>query len=98
MRRREIGLRVSLGAGPADVISLIGRRALGLALAGLLMGLGLSYASSRVLEGLLVGVRPLDGPSVAGVAVALGLVAALAAILPALRAARIDPQRALRDG
>jgi predicted lysophospholipase L1 biosynthesis ABC-type transport system permease subunit len=97
-RRREIGLRVALGARPADVIGLIGRRALGLALGGLLMGLGLFYAGSRLLGGLLVGVRALDGPSVAGVAVALGLVAALAATLPALRAARIDPQRALRDG
>ena len=98
LRRREIGLRVALGARPADVARLVGRRALGLAAGGLALGLALSLAAGRFLEGLLWGVRPHDAPSLASVALALALVAGLASAIPALRAARIDPQRALRDG
>jgi predicted permease len=98
LRRREIGLRVALGARPADVVRLIGRRALTLAAAGLAVGLGLSFAGGRSLARLLWGVQPHDAASVAAVALTLAVVAAFAAALPALRAARIDPQRALRDG
>jgi len=98
LRRREIGLRVALGARPADVVALIARRALGLAALGLVLGMSLSFAVSRFLGRLLWGVQPHDAAGVAAVLVALSLVVALATALPARRAARIDPQRALREG
>ncbi|HKC25836.1 MAG TPA: FtsX-like permease family protein, partial [Thermoanaerobaculia bacterium] len=95
-RTREIGVRVALGARPKDVLALVvgdGARLLG---AGLLIGLALALAATRLLRGLLFGVSPSDPASLAGVSALLAAVALLACALPALRASRVDPVVALR--
>ena len=95
-RTREIGVRLAIGADPRAVHRLVLGQGMRLAGLGLVSGLLLSLAASRLLSGLLVGVRPTD-PGVAGAAAAILLAAAfVAADLPARRAARIDPSRALR--
>jgi predicted permease len=95
-RRQEIGVRLALGAEAAAV----GRLVLGEGLAAVGAGLGLGLAAaallSRLLVSLLHGVRPLDPATYLAVAIALGVVALGAGLLPALRAARTDPAIALR--
>lgn len=95
-RRREIGIRLALGALPRDVLRLIlayGARLAGL---GLLLGLAGAFAVTRLLGAVLVGVKTLDLPAF-GITVLLLAAAALAACwLPARRAARTDPMVALR--
>jgi len=98
LRTREIGLRVALGARPRDVVRLVAGRALRLTCLGLALGLLAAAFLGRFVASLLYGVRPQDPLGVAVVVVALVGVAGLASALPALRAARIDPQRALREG
>jgi ABC-type antimicrobial peptide transport system permease subunit len=71
-------------------------QALGLAVAGLALGLLFSVGLGRLLRGLLFGVEPADLPTYAVVAVGLGAVALLASVVPALRAARVDPMTILR--
>lgn len=95
-RTREIGVRVALGARAADVVRLVLRRGAGLALAGIAVGLPAAWALSRLLSGLLVGGGPGDLLPFAGSAALLAAVALLASWLPARRAARIEPMRALR--
>jgi ABC-type antimicrobial peptide transport system permease subunit len=95
-RTREIGIRMALGAEPADVMALVMRQSLGLALAGLLVGVAGAAAFSRQLQGMLFGVTPLDSATYLGVPIAFGMVACLAAYLPARRATRVDPMVALR--
>jgi predicted permease len=97
LRRREIGVRVALGARPSDVMRLIGRRALLTAGFGLSLGLAGSFAGSQILRGFLYGVRPLDVMGVLAVATALAILTLAASVLPARQAARIDPHQALRD-
>jgi predicted permease len=95
-RTREIGIRMALGARAGEVaVAVLGRCGL-LALAGLLIGLGAALALTRLVAGLLYGVRPTDPAVFAAVALALLLMALPAAYLPARRAARIDPMEALR--
>ena len=95
-RTREIGVRLALGADPMAVRRLVRGQGLRLAGVGVVAGLVLAAASGRVVESLLVGVRAHD-PASAGAAVLLLFGAAfLAADLPARRAARVDPARALR--
>jgi predicted permease len=92
----EIGVRLALGASAASVLRLVVGDGARLLAAGGLVGLGLAYAAGRSLEALLFGVTPTDAPVFAA---ALGLVAAAAlagSLVPALRAVRIDPVRALR--
>jgi len=95
-RTHEIGVRMSLGATRAQVLLLVVRQALGLALAGSVAGLAGALALSRLMAKLLYGVQPTDPVTFAVVAVALGVVAMLACYLPARRAMRIDPVAALR--
>jgi ABC-type antimicrobial peptide transport system permease subunit len=95
-RSHEIGVRMALGAQTGDVIRLILRRGMALALSGLVIGLAAALLFTRVLEGLLYGVRPTDPIVFAGIAVGLILVALLASWLPARRAARFDPIITLR--
>lgn len=95
-RRQEIGLRIALGARPADIFSLTMRRGLRLAAAGLLLGLAGAFALSGALRSLLYGVHP-NNPLVYAAAALLALAAsALASLLPARRAIRIDPITSLR--
>jgi predicted permease len=95
--RREIGMRMAIGARPKDVERLIVRRSLTLAGLGLLVGVAASLAGTRLLAGILYGVAPTD-PRVFGAAGALLMAVTLVASwLPAHRAARIDPSEALRS-
>ncbi len=95
-RTHEIGVRMALGARPADVVRMIVGQGARLILAGLLAGLLSALALGKVLSGLLFGVGPRDPLTLVGVSVLLTGVALLAAYLPARRAVRIDPMIALR--
>jgi predicted lysophospholipase L1 biosynthesis ABC-type transport system permease subunit len=95
-RRRELGVRVALGARAGDVRRLVLGRGLAPAALGLAAGLAGALAAGRLLAAHLYGVRPGDPATFAGVALALGAVAFAAAWAPARRAARVDPASALR--
>ncbi len=95
-RRHEIGIRMAMGARPADVSQLVVRQGLRLAAVGLLLGAVLSLASSRWVASLLFGVGAGDPVTLVGVALLLGGVMLLASYLPARRAARTDPMVTLR--
>jgi predicted permease len=92
----EIGVRMALGASSENVVRLVVRHGMKLALAGAALGVVGSFALTRVLEGLLYNVPPADPLSLAAACVVLLGVAWLAALLPARRAARVDPLTALR--
>jgi predicted permease len=96
-RRREIGIRMALGATPADVHELIGRQALGIVIGGVILGLAAARASAPLIAGLLYGIAPQDLRSLVGAALAVLAMAAIASAIPAMRAARINPAIALRD-
>ncbi len=95
-RRREIGIRMALGAGRADVQRLVGREGMSLAAGGLALGLLASLALSPILSSLLFQTRTRDPLTLLAVVALLGGVALLACSIPARRAARLDPQAALR--
>jgi putative ABC transport system permease protein len=95
-RSREIGVRTSLGATPRDIVLLVLRQALTVTIAGLAVGLAASAALMRYISGLLYGVKSFDEVSFAVVPVLLAIVAALACVVPARRAAAVDPVRVLR--
>jgi predicted permease len=94
-RRREIGVRLALGAAPAAVTAMIIRRGLAFALIGTALGLGLTIVVSRWLVGFLYGVTPTDPTTVVGVALVLLATAGLACWLPGRQAARIPPIEAI---
>ena len=96
-RRRELGIRVALGAGNRDVLTLVLRQGGLLVGAGAIIGLLASAAATRVIESFLFGVRPLDPLTLAAVPTVLIGVGALACWAPARRAARIDPVDVLRE-
>jgi putative ABC transport system permease protein len=95
-RRYEIGVRGALGARPGDALLLVLRQGLLLVAAGLALGAVAALALGRIISGALYGVKPGDPATFAGVAVVLLLVAVAATLVPAVRAARIDPLTALR--
>ena len=95
-RVHEIGVRVALGAGDGRVVRLVVGRALALAAIGVTIGLVVAGATTRFLSGMLFGVEPGDPLTFGLVALLLTAVAALAAYVPARRAARVDPVAALR--
>lgn len=95
-RASEIGVRVALGANRADVLWLVACDALQMVLGGLLVGIPLALAASRAVRSLLFGVPPGDPAAFVLAAAVLLLVAAVAAFLPARRAANLDPVRVLR--
>jgi ABC-type antimicrobial peptide transport system permease subunit len=97
-RTREIGIRVALGAGRGGVLRLVVGEGARLAALGVGVGLVASLGASRAVARLLYGVSPTDPLTFAGTAALLGGVALLACWVPARRAARVDPVRALRDG
>ncbi len=95
-RLREIGVRLALGASGQDVLRMILRQGLGLAIGGAIVGVGLAYAAGRALEALLAGVSPADLGTFT-IAVVFVLAMALAgSIPPAIRASRVDPTTAMR--
>jgi predicted permease len=96
-RTGEIGLRMALGALPGNVLRMIVREAVGLAALGLAAGAAAALGASRFIESILFDVSPVDPLTYGSVAVVLVTVAVLASILPAHRAANVDPMTALRS-
>ncbi len=97
VRRREVGLRMALGAVPEQILHRFLLQGISVACLGCVAGLALAAAASRVLTGMLYGVSRIDAPSYFGVVFLVLLVAAFASVLPAARAARLDPIAALRQ-
>ena len=95
-RTREIGLRVALGASPREVASLVMGHAMTWTGVGAAVGLGLAVLLTRFLTALLYGISPTDVWVFAGVVWLLVAVAGAAALVPAVRASRLDPLAALR--
>jgi predicted permease len=95
-RTREIGLRMALGADSGSVLSSVIWQALTLALIGMVIGLGASFALSRVVASLLYDISPVDPITYVAVALVLLAVAVAASLVPAFRATRVDPVAALR--
>lgn len=95
-RTRELGLRMALGARPANVLTLVMRQGIGLTLAGIVIGLGAALVVTRVLATLLFQVKPLDPVTFSGVAALMLVIASAAVYVPARRATKIDPLVALR--
>lgn len=96
-RRREIGVRMALGATRASVARLVLRQGSILIGVGLAGGLALALATSRLIKGFLYEVKPLDASTYVAVAVVLTAIGLVAALIPAQRAASIQPMQALRD-
>ena len=96
-RRREIAIRMAIGALPRDVVRPILREAFGLAALGIAAGVPLAMAATRLIESQLYGVSPLDPLVLAAVSLLLTSVALLAAWSPAHRAAHVNPTEALRS-
>jgi putative ABC transport system permease protein len=95
-RRREIGVRMALGATRPSVAQLILRQGSILIGAGLGAGLLLAFATARLIKGFLYQVQPLDVWTYVAVALTLPVIGLIAALLPARRAASIEPMQALR--
>jgi len=95
-RTQEIGIRIALGARSADVLKLVVTHGMKLALIGLVLGLGGSWALTRFMEKLLVGVQATDLLTFSAVSVCLLIAALVACYLPARRATKVDPLVALR--
>jgi putative ABC transport system permease protein len=96
-RTHEIGIRMALGAKRADVLRLVVRQGMILALIGLCIGLIGALSLSRVMRSMLHGVSPTDPLTFTGVSIVLLGVALLACLIPARRATRVDPIVALRN-
>jgi predicted permease len=96
LRRREFAIRAALGARPSRIRWIVVRQALVLAGLGSAGGLGIAVAGTRLLAGLLHGVRPIDRPSFVAATAAVWLLAAFAAWYPARHAGRVDPLQALK--
>jgi predicted permease len=96
-RTREIGIRMAIGASQAQVLGMIGRRALLLIATGTAVGLGLALMVARLLGQILYGIEPTDPVTYAAVFLMILAIAAVACCIPAMRAIRINPVSALRQ-
>jgi predicted permease len=97
LRTHEIGIRVALGASRADVMSLVLRQGMRLAAIGLALGLALSFALTRFLAGLLYGIGANDPATIFAVLILLAAMSLLACYVPAQRAMRVNPVKAIRE-
>jgi len=97
IRRREIALRLALGAGRGRVVCRIAAQGLSVAGLGVAAGLGMAAASGKVLTGMLYGVSTSDPATVLGVVGLVLTVSAASCLVPAVRASRLDPMRILRE-
>jgi ABC-type antimicrobial peptide transport system permease subunit len=95
-RKREIGIRMAVGASARNVSGLVFAHSLGLVGIGLTIGMALAAGATRFLEPFLLGVSRFDPMIYGGVFFLILVVSAVATLLPALRAAHIDPSRVLR--
>ena len=96
LRTRELGLRLAVGAQPRQVLLLVLKQGFVLTIVGLIFGLAAAFALTRLLSGLLFGVGAADATTFATISLLLVVVSLIACYLPARRAMRIDPLRALR--
>jgi ABC-type antimicrobial peptide transport system permease subunit len=96
-RRRETGVRLALGARRADIVRLVVRDGMRLAVLGVVVGVAMSAALTRLLRGVLYEVSPLDPATFGAMALFLALVGLLACVVPARRASRVDPMVTLRE-
>lgn len=97
IRQREVGLRLALGALRGQILRQFLGQGMRVSLLGCVAGLGLAAAFTRVLAGMLFGVSPWDGVTMSGVIALVVAVSSLASLLPAARAARVDPMEVLRE-
>jgi putative ABC transport system permease protein len=97
VRRREIGLRLALGAVRGQIVAQFVKQGLVVSMLACVAGLTIGAAFTRMLAGMLYGVSPSDGRTLAGVVLVVLLVAMTASLFPAIRAARLDPIQTLRD-
>ncbi len=95
-RAQEIGVRMALGAQSGDILRMIVRRSMMLALAGVIPGVVLAYLAGRSMEALLAGVKPADAPTMLAAVGLSALMTIVGSLLPTLRALRVDPITALR--
>jgi predicted permease len=95
-RTQEIGVRMALGAQPEDILRMIVRRSVLLALAGVIPGVALAYVAGRSMEALLAGVKPADAPTMLAAVGLSVLMTIVGSLMPTLRALRVDPITALR--
>jgi ABC-type antimicrobial peptide transport system permease subunit len=93
---RDLGIRMALGATPQRIVMLILRHGMSVALIGVVAGLASAFVLTRFMRNLLFGVAPADPVTFAAVALLLAAVAFVASYVPARRAARVDPMKALR--
>jgi ABC-type antimicrobial peptide transport system permease subunit len=96
-RRREIGIRMALGADQASVLTQVMKHGLVLTTIGIIVGLAGAFVLNRLIASLLFGVRPTDPTTLVAVVATITLVAAAACWLPAWRASRVDPNVVLKD-
>jgi putative ABC transport system permease protein len=97
IRQREVGLRLALGALRAQIVRQFLLQGMRVSLLGCVAGLGLAGAFTKVLAGMLFGVSPWDAITMTGVIVLVIAVSIVASLLPAARAARVEPMRVLRE-
>ncbi len=95
--RREIGLRLAIGAQRSDIVRYFLGQGLRVVALGCVSGLALSFAFGRMLSSMLYGISPFDPATMSGVLILVPAVATLAALVPVMRAAWIEPMRALRE-
>jgi ABC-type antimicrobial peptide transport system permease subunit len=96
-RQTEFGIRMALGAEPASILRLVMRNVIAVLAVGVVAGIGISLAATRVLQQLLFGLGPRDAVTMIAAVAVLSVVALIAGYLPARRATKVNPMVALRN-
>jgi putative ABC transport system permease protein len=97
LRRREVGLRLALGAARGEILGRFLLQGVGVTTVGCVVGIALAMSFVRLLSGMLYGVPSSDKPTLAAVVLSVLAVATLASLIPSIRAARVEPMQVLRD-